>query len=1232
MRILNVRFKNLNSLTGEWTLDFTHPAYTSDGIFAITGPTGAGKTTILDAICLALYGRTPRLERVNKNSNEIMSRLAGECMSEVCFETRQGRFRSYWSQHRARNKPDGELQMPRHELSNADTGEIIETRLRDVIETIIRLTGMDYERFTRSMLLAQGGFAAFLQAPANERAPILEQITGTEIYSQISIKVHEQRAEAARKLNELQTGLRGIQLLTDETKRDLESDLEAKLAREPMLTEIVDRSRQAVAWQEGIDALQKDLDQLNHNKLLFEDRLQEFKPELQKLDKARKAQGIEAVYGRVCNLRNEQNRETEELSKAQEDLPGLKNNLTDAVDAFQAANEKLKEEREIQRQNSAVLTSVRGMDIKINDRRSQMQSLQETITECIRNRQECLNQIVEQREALQQAQEKLGDIGQYLHYNAADAGLVENLTAVQQAFELVGDIERQFNQESEKLASVMINRDDLTLALEKIEPVYSEYSCQLAAAQEDYRHLSDEIRTLMGERELSEWRTQLDSWKDRRFRLEQTLQSMERMEEAQKKSDELEELYARAAIEQSRLTREIKSYEEQQKYWEKEVGHLETEVELLRRIRSLEEERAALEDNKPCPLCGAKDHPYASGNIPITSEAESALRAAKKSLKINGEQWTELQLQHAGNIKDLQGIQNDIEAQHRIRDDEDKKCGGYLGDLGINKTGSELLRQIVKRELHIADEKINQHNETVNNLEYKLKQAETSRFNLDKIKSARQDSEKSLQNIRHDLEITEVEYKNMAKQLDALDQQRNLALLKSLRLVQPYAINEISASGLKNIKDDLLMRRDRWLAMQTNQAVMQRNIADIEIVLARGQTLFNKLEEDLGGMRNEIAQLNSALEDLNRARWGLFGDKNPDEEEQHLAGLLAEEEKRLEKARYNMGQAESACRNVESQTASLAVSTGRRAVELAAAEQELYLQINQAGFMDEGDFKSACLNREERSDLIKRAESFAREETEITTLLRAKKEALENERNKMLTTQSLAELKQDLALNEANLNAVHQEIGALKNRLNGDDEQRKIQAYRVKKIELQKMECDRWNLLHEIIGSADGKKYRNFAQGLTLQMVVHYANQKLQKMTDRYLLLNDTNQPLELNVVDNYQGGEIRSAKNLSGGESFIVSLALALGLSQMASRNVRIDSFFLDEGFGTLDEDALDVALDTLAGLQQDGKLIGIISHVPAIKERIGTQIQIMPQTGGRSIIDGPGCKRTGVGNNLKQ
>ena len=165
--------------------------------------------------------------------------------------------------------------------------------------------------------------------------------------------------------------------------------------------------------------------------------------------------------------------------------------------------------------------------------------------------------------------------------------------------------------------------------------------------------------------------------------------------------------------------------------------------------------------------------------------------------------------------------------------------------------------------------------------------------------------------------------------------------------------------------------------------------------------------------------------------------------------------------------------------------------------------------------------------------------------------------------------------------------------------------------------------LHTLIGSNDGKKFRNFAQGITFELLISNANIRLREMSDRYLLIHSSDRPLELNIIDAYQAGEVRSTKNLSGGESFIVSLALALGLSAMTSATTQIDSLFLDEGFGTLDEDALEIAIATLVGLRNQGKLVGIISHVASLKDRIPTQIEIIPGSGGINTIIGPGVSR---------
>ena len=221
MKILSLRFKNLNSLYGEWMIDFTSPEYISTGIFAITGPTGAGKSTILDAVCLALYGETPRLGKITMSGNEIMSRQTGECYAEVTFESQAGTFRCHWSQHRAYKKADGKLADSKHEIADAVSGQILESKKRDVAAVVEEKTGMDFKRFTRSILLAQGDFASFLEASADERAPILEQITGTEVYSEISKKVHERQREEQEKLSLLHAETAGIVILNKEQEAQI---------------------------------------------------------------------------------------------------------------------------------------------------------------------------------------------------------------------------------------------------------------------------------------------------------------------------------------------------------------------------------------------------------------------------------------------------------------------------------------------------------------------------------------------------------------------------------------------------------------------------------------------------------------------------------------------------------------------------------------------------------------------------------------------------------------------------------------------------------------------------------------------------------------------------------------------------------------------------------------------------------------------------------------------------
>ncbi|RLB88043.1 MAG: hypothetical protein DRH26_14380, partial [Deltaproteobacteria bacterium] len=263
MKILSLRFKNINSLKGEWKIDFTAPEFADQGLFAITGPTGAGKTSILDAICLALYHQTPRLS-VSSGSNELMTRHTGNCLAEVEFSVQKKTYRAFWSQRRAYNRPDGKLGNPQVELAHG-SGAIIASQTRDKLNQIKKITGLDFGRFTKSILLAQGGFAAFLNASANDRAALLEELTGTEIYGEISRQVYLRMIQEKTPLDILYAKADVVELLNADTREALVQELKTLEAREKEVLKQGQALGEKQHWlaqkvtleQEAIDAVKK---------------------------------------------------------------------------------------------------------------------------------------------------------------------------------------------------------------------------------------------------------------------------------------------------------------------------------------------------------------------------------------------------------------------------------------------------------------------------------------------------------------------------------------------------------------------------------------------------------------------------------------------------------------------------------------------------------------------------------------------------------------------------------------------------------------------------------------------------------------------------------------------------------------------------------------------------------------------------------------------------------------
>lgn len=1330
MRLIELRLKNLNSLKGEWHIDFADSAFINEGIFAITGQTGAGKTTILDAICLALYGETPRINNISKSSNEVMTRQTAECFAEVVIDLNGTQYRCRWGQRRAYGKADGNLQDATHEIAlvtpktnhqnNADNkddklkgDEILESKLSRTKEKIVELTRMDFQQFTRSILLAQGSFSAFLKAKADERADILEKITGTDIYATISTHVFEKKRAEEEILNKLQFGLEGLTLLDADEEALINEKLTSHQTAQIKQQQQYQRLQVQVNWLDTVAELEKNVDNHQNEVTVAKQAQADFAPNAKRLNAANKALEIDSQYSQLAHNRNDVKRLQNDQQALNHQLPQQQERLAHAVNTLKAADAHTQSAYNELQITLPKIAHARKLDGAIAQQMQALDDQQQRKQRLATNTQGLRQEIENHTVQFNQDKAQLATIEKYL----IDAAALHDIDTDAANFDSHGSRLKALLQDNAALANEKTahhqQSSQYQTNLDQCQQQQDATNALIAKAREALATLQKQQAALTQTQSLAAIRDEQEQIEHTHSQIEQVSSKAQQIEAL---ASQINKINTALPTINDALTKLAASITDNEALMADTKDRRQDKQKLLdswQQVASLERYITQLKEGDPCPLCGAREHPYGAHHPVLNKEpaevAQTQQQISELDTTINALEQTlsKQRIEYAT-------TQNQIKQLHEQKTplyEQIKKLGAdsndliqpllaktysnavtasmtQLGQIGIDmdlltkraddSTDSALIKErLIKDGLLLLETIKDQLSERKQSLKDTLTQHEALSDELAKTSKTIETFEKQQYQLATDIHEIKSNSQISALALDAIEKKisTNFAELTQLKdailailnkylagkyeldaVTKPAALQPLLASidqqvvlskadyevhldTLRQQRSSLVQLKQQFTAYKNAQQNLITAIGSITVQIETKQAQLDKQKVELDDLLQTITSKSEMLAQLTAERRDIFADNifvgnvpntdndnsniniNPDAEEARLRTVLEQAHSEQAVAQRQLDSAELTLKQLQRQQQLLAEQLTTASTALTTQEDIFKTALASSDFSDEAEFMRARLPAAERHHLTEQQQQINDTLKQAQSLLTQTLQALAEKKANPLTTEdreSLAE-QQQLAQNE--LQRLIEAIGAMSQQLKDNEEKKGNQQAQRQAIAHQKDTLQVWRQLNELIGSSSGKKYRTFAQGLTFDIMVTHANAQLHKMSDRYLLARDDNSPLELNVIDNYQGGERRSTKNLSGGEGFIISLALALGLSQMASHNIRVDSLFLDEGFGTLDDESLDIALDTLTSLQQEGKLIGVISHVQALKERILTQIQVQKLSGGFSQITGQGC-----------